>query len=224
MRAASLSSASAGSVLRTTSAPVSKTRLLSLRPAGSPEAPLSARPRLKWPGASTSFGQSAAWAELAGHTGLCFPHTPAPFSIVTLARRLFCSRTTRRPPVRISGPCVSSSTAQPPPRWLGAAVGLSLRFLRRSSTSSSVACEKLRRMRRMPASTTRGSVGSSSDAGPMVATILVSGSLSRRRAADVESRRRADMLLCARRSARRRRLRHVRDQDGGKGSGRTLYR
>eukprot|EP00964_Phaeocystis_antarctica_P160255 scaffold131735_cov24-Phaeocystis_antarctica.AAC.2 len=46
--------------------------LRSLRPAGSPEAPVSARACLKLPGRSASPGQSAAWATLAGHTGLGF--------------------------------------------------------------------------------------------------------------------------------------------------------
>ena len=51
--------------------PVPK-RWLRLRPAGSPEAPLSAGPCLRLPGASGSLGQSAAWAALAGHIGLVF--------------------------------------------------------------------------------------------------------------------------------------------------------
>eukprot|EP00964_Phaeocystis_antarctica_P025385 scaffold14265_cov58-Phaeocystis_antarctica.AAC.4 len=42
------------------------------RPAGSPEAPFSARPCLRLPRASASLGQSAAWAALAGHIGLVF--------------------------------------------------------------------------------------------------------------------------------------------------------
>eukprot|EP00964_Phaeocystis_antarctica_P031389 scaffold17765_cov71-Phaeocystis_antarctica.AAC.5 len=47
-----------------------QTRRLSLRPAGAPEASFSARSCLGLPGASASLGESAAWAALAGHTGL----------------------------------------------------------------------------------------------------------------------------------------------------------
>ena len=46
--------------------PVSKTRWLSLRPAGSPEASLSARARLRLPRAPASLGQSAGWSAQAG--------------------------------------------------------------------------------------------------------------------------------------------------------------
>ena len=68
-RSCSRSTRPAGAVRRATSPerrahryrPVSKTRLLRLRPAGSPEAPLSARACLELPGASASLGQSAAW-------------------------------------------------------------------------------------------------------------------------------------------------------------------
>ena len=49
-----------------------KTRRLRPRPAGSPEAPPSARACLRLPRASASLGQSAAWAALAGHIGLVF--------------------------------------------------------------------------------------------------------------------------------------------------------
>ena len=49
-----------------------KTRRLRPRPAGSPEAPSSARSCLRLPRASASLGQSAAWAALAGHIGLVF--------------------------------------------------------------------------------------------------------------------------------------------------------
>ena len=49
-----------------------KTRRLRPRPAGSPEAPFSARSCLRLPRASASLGQSAAWAALAGHIGLVF--------------------------------------------------------------------------------------------------------------------------------------------------------
>ena len=49
---------------------MSRTRLLSLRPAGSLEASSSARLCLRLPGAFASLGQSAAWAALAGHIGL----------------------------------------------------------------------------------------------------------------------------------------------------------
>ena len=38
----------------------------------SPEAPLSARPCLRLPQASASFGQAAAWAALVGHSGRVF--------------------------------------------------------------------------------------------------------------------------------------------------------
>eukprot|EP00964_Phaeocystis_antarctica_P092546 scaffold59540_cov58-Phaeocystis_antarctica.AAC.2 len=51
---------------------MSKPTGLSLRPAGSPEAPLSARPRLRLPRASAGLGQSAAWAALVAHSGLKF--------------------------------------------------------------------------------------------------------------------------------------------------------
>ena len=49
-----------------------KTRRLRPRPAGSPEAPFSARSCLRLPRASASLGQSAAWAALAGHIGHVF--------------------------------------------------------------------------------------------------------------------------------------------------------
>ena len=49
-----------------------KTRRLRARPAGSLEAPFSARSCLRLPRASASLGQSAAWAALAGHIGLVF--------------------------------------------------------------------------------------------------------------------------------------------------------
>ena len=49
-----------------------KTRGLRPRPAGSPEAPFSARSCLRLPRASASLGQSAACAALAGHIGLVF--------------------------------------------------------------------------------------------------------------------------------------------------------
>ena len=51
---------------------MSETSGLSLRPAGSPQAPLSARSRLRLPHALASLGQSVAWAALAGHIGLVF--------------------------------------------------------------------------------------------------------------------------------------------------------
>eukprot|EP00964_Phaeocystis_antarctica_P147023 scaffold113496_cov66-Phaeocystis_antarctica.AAC.2 len=44
----------------------------SLRPAGAPKISSSARSRLRLPQAPASLGQSAAWAVLAGHTGLVF--------------------------------------------------------------------------------------------------------------------------------------------------------
>ena len=44
---------------------MSITSWLSFRAAGPPEASLSARACLRLPGASASFGQSAAWAALA---------------------------------------------------------------------------------------------------------------------------------------------------------------
>ena len=53
-------------------APMWKTRWLRPRPAGSPEASLCARARLRLPQAPASLGQSAAWAALAGPTGLVF--------------------------------------------------------------------------------------------------------------------------------------------------------
>ena len=46
-----------------------KPRRLRPRPAGSPEAPSSARSCLRLPRASASLGQSAAWASLVGHIG-----------------------------------------------------------------------------------------------------------------------------------------------------------
>ena len=49
--------------------PMSKTRWCRLRPAGSPEAALSARACRRLPRASASLGQSAAWAALAGQIG-----------------------------------------------------------------------------------------------------------------------------------------------------------
>eukprot|EP00964_Phaeocystis_antarctica_P052648 scaffold30844_cov37-Phaeocystis_antarctica.AAC.1 len=49
-----------------------KATRLSLWPAGSPEASLSARPRLRLPRAPASLGQSAAWSALAGRIGPCF--------------------------------------------------------------------------------------------------------------------------------------------------------
>eukprot|EP00964_Phaeocystis_antarctica_P065103 scaffold39225_cov60-Phaeocystis_antarctica.AAC.2 len=49
-----------------------KTRVLRPRPAGSPEAPFSARSCLRLPRASASLGQSAAWVALTGHIGLVF--------------------------------------------------------------------------------------------------------------------------------------------------------
>ena len=44
----------------------------SQQPAGSPEAPLSARACPRLPQAPASLGQPAAWAVLAGHMGLVF--------------------------------------------------------------------------------------------------------------------------------------------------------
>ena len=58
-------SASSCAALRTSLALV-KNKLLSLRPAGSPEASLSAGACRRQPGASASLGQSAAWSALAG--------------------------------------------------------------------------------------------------------------------------------------------------------------
>ena len=52
--------------------PMSKAGRLSLWPAGSPKASLSARACLGLPRAPASLGQSAAWAALAGHIGACF--------------------------------------------------------------------------------------------------------------------------------------------------------
>ena len=52
--------------------PMRKTRWLRLRPAGSPEASLSASSCSRLPRASVSLGQSAAWAALSGHIGLFF--------------------------------------------------------------------------------------------------------------------------------------------------------
>ena len=49
-----------------------KSRWLRLRPAGSPEATISASSCLRLPGAPASLGQSAACAALAGHTGRVF--------------------------------------------------------------------------------------------------------------------------------------------------------
>eukprot|EP00964_Phaeocystis_antarctica_P115945 scaffold79920_cov63-Phaeocystis_antarctica.AAC.1 len=51
---------------------MSKTRWLSLRPAGAPKASVGARACLRLPHASAGLGQSAAWAAsmLAGQTGL----------------------------------------------------------------------------------------------------------------------------------------------------------
>eukprot|EP00964_Phaeocystis_antarctica_P116782 scaffold80691_cov51-Phaeocystis_antarctica.AAC.2 len=51
---------------------MSKTSWLSLRPAGSLEAALSARPCRRLPRALASLGQSAAWAALVGHSGRGF--------------------------------------------------------------------------------------------------------------------------------------------------------
>merc|ERR1719405_127155 len=73
--------------------------------------------------------------------------------------------------MRISGPLVSSIrlTRSPP----GA-----LRMLpTRRWNSSDVACEKLQRITEKPAATHFSSVSYSSEAGPMVATTLVSGSV-----------------------------------------------
>ena len=53
-----------------------KTRRLRLRPAGSPEASLSARSCSRLPRASASLGQSAAWAALAGNTGIVLHMVP----------------------------------------------------------------------------------------------------------------------------------------------------
>ena len=52
--------------------PCGETSWLRPRPAGSPEAPFSARSCSRLPQASASVGQSASWAALAGHTGLVF--------------------------------------------------------------------------------------------------------------------------------------------------------
>ena len=48
-----------------------------LRPARSPEAPLSASSCLRLPGASARLGPSAAWVALTGHMGLVFHIWPA---------------------------------------------------------------------------------------------------------------------------------------------------
>ena len=92
----------------------------------------------------------------------------SPAVIVTFALRSPVSLQMRSPPIRISGPLVSSmiGTSSPP--------GAARRFLRRRWNSSTVACEKLTRITSMPAETQPASGVASSDAGPMVATIFVS--------------------------------------------------
>ena len=73
--------------------------------------------------------------------------------------------------MRISGPLVSSIRET---RWTPSALR---RLPTRRKNSSEVACEKLQRMTLRPALTHLLSVSKSSDAGPTVATTLVSGSV-----------------------------------------------
>eukprot|EP00964_Phaeocystis_antarctica_P086413 scaffold54714_cov59-Phaeocystis_antarctica.AAC.3 len=82
---------------------MSTTRWRSLRPAGSPEAPLSARSCLRLPPASASLGQSVHRAALAGHPGLVFDIGAAAWPM----------RWSRRCAVR---PPRTPTSAWPPPR------------------------------------------------------------------------------------------------------------
>eukprot|EP00964_Phaeocystis_antarctica_P045755 scaffold26353_cov68-Phaeocystis_antarctica.AAC.4 len=63
------------------------------QPAGGPETCFSARPCSGLPRASVSLGQSAAWAALAGHTGLAFRIAARP----SAAPRATAPRSRRRP-------------------------------------------------------------------------------------------------------------------------------
>ena len=81
-------------------APMWKTRWLRPRPAGSPEASLCARARLRLPQAPASLGQSAAWAALAGPTGLVF-HIGTALRAVSRS----CSAIGRRARARTSSGC-----------------------------------------------------------------------------------------------------------------------
>ncbi len=101
----------------------------------------------------------------------------SPFTRLTFAFTSPVSATACRPPVRISGPLVSSITlrSMPPGPSKGYAAVVRARFFKRSCTSSSVACEKLMRITDRPERTTAGSVSASSEAGPIVATIFDSG-------------------------------------------------
>lgn len=118
--------------------------------------------------------------------------TVAPVLSSILAFRSPVSRHTRSPPHRISGPLVSSMVA----RRLNDSCGTCMvpcrplavfRCFIRSSTSSGVAWLKFTRITRIPASTTACSVSWSSEAGPIVATILASW--GRRRTAVLSARR-----------------------------------
>ena len=93
--------------------------------------------------------------------------TSAPAVSVILALRP-PSLQTARPPIRISGPLVSSMTGTSSPP------AAARRLVRRRWNSSTVACEKLTRITLIPATRQRPSGSACSLAGPMVATILVS--------------------------------------------------
>ena len=71
----------------------------------------------------------------------------------------------------------------------------SAKFSHRSSTSSRVACEKFSRITVIPALTTLNSGSRCSDVGPIVATILVSGSFRTDAVADEESDGDADTAV-----------------------------